>query len=328
MPGLRTPIVAVALIAVALVAMALALAACPIGTPRERDRDAGPDDTGYPAPRTDVTAALGSAGTLDLAAWNLKNFPCGNASFETTCRSDQPASVELVSDLIASMALDLVAVEEIADEDAFAEIVARLPDHEGVLSTDSYFDGTYQKIGLIYDATVLAAGEPLLLFASSDDFPRPALQVELTWTGAGEPLTLLLIALHLKAGETSTDRGERTRAIAQLEQYVSNLVDGAGQDNVIVLGDFNETLDAEGLPVFQPLRDTARYTIQTLANFNAGEETFLASGAILDHIVTTAALASAIDGARSKIPRLQYDVEDYRGRVSDHLPVALSLANP
>ncbi|OGQ24013.1 MAG: hypothetical protein A2138_25295 [Deltaproteobacteria bacterium RBG_16_71_12] len=318
-----------ALLVVALVVDgAAALTGCPIGTPPDDERDAGPDDTGYPAPRTDLTDALGDDDTLDLAAWNLKNFPCGNESYSTVCRDDQAGSVELVTDLIASLALDVLAVEEIGDVEAFEEIVQRLPDHEGVLSTDEYFDGTYQKIGVIYDATLLEAGEPVALFASSDDFPRPAFQVELTWTGPGDPLTFLVIALHLKAGETSADRAERTRAVAQLEQYVGNLVDGAGQDNVIVLGDFNETLDAEGGPVFQPLRDGARYTIQTQTNYDAGEETFLASGAILDHIVTTAALAGAIGGAHSQIPRLQYDVDDYRARVSDHLPVALSLANP
>lgn len=306
---------------------ALLLGACPIGTPPDHERDAGPDDTGYPAPRTDLTDALGDDDTLEVAAWNLKNFPCGNESFSTVCRDDQAGSVELVTDLIASMAVDVLAVEEIADVEAFDEIVQRLPNHEGVLSTDEYFDGTYQKIGVIYDASKLSAGEPVQLFGSSDDFPRPAFQLELTWNGGGDPLTFLVIALHLKAGETADDRGERTRAIAQLEQYVGNLVDGDGQDNVIILGDFNETLDSAGLPVFQPLRDSARYTIQTQASYNAGDESFLSSGVILDHIVTTVSLAPAIGGAHAVIPELQRDVDDYRDRVSDHLPVALSIAN-
>ncbi|MCC7070591.1 MAG: hypothetical protein IT383_04670 [Deltaproteobacteria bacterium] len=317
-----------ALVVVAATLVVLTFGACPIGTPPDDERDGGPDDTGYPPPRTDLTDALGDDDTLEVAAWNLKNFPCGNESFSTVCRDDPAGSVELVTDLIASLALDVLAVEEIADVEAFEEIVQRLPNHEGVLSTDEYFDGTYQKIGVIYDASKLSAGEPVQLFASSDDFPRPAYQLELTWTRSGEPLTFLVIALHLKAGESSDDRGERTRAIAQLEQYVGNLVDGDGQDNIIVLGDFNETLDAAGLPVFQPLRDGARYTIQTQSNHNAGEESFLSSGVILDHIVTTTSLASAIDGAHAVIPRLQRDVDDYRERVSDHLPVALSIGPP
>lgn len=316
------------LVVVTLAGAATALTACPIGTTPDPDRDAGPEDTGYPPPRTNLTDALGSDDTLDLGAWNLKNFPCGNESFSNVCRDDQAGSVELVTDLIASMALDVIAVEEIADVDAFEEIVQRLPDHEGVLSTDEYFDGSYQKIGLIYDATVLEAGEPVALFASSDDFPRPAFQLELRWIGPGDPLTFLVIALHLKAGETGADRGERTRAIAQLEQYVGNLVDGDGQDNVVLLGDFNETLDAEGLPVFQPLRDTARYTIETMVNFNAGEATYISSDAIIDHMVTTAALSGAIGDGQSVIPRLQFDVDDYRDLVSDHLPVTLSLTSP
>lgn len=313
-------------------AIALGLAACPIGVRPDGgpddDEDAGPDGTGYPDPRTDLTDALGSDATLDLGAWNLKNFPCGNESYSTVCRDDPAASVELVTDLIASMALDVIVVEEIADNDAFEEIVQRLPHHEGLLSTDEYFDGSYQKIGVIYDARVLEAGEPAELFASSDVFPRPAFQVPLTWTGPGDPLELFVIGLHLKAGETSADRAERTGAVAQLEQYVSNLVDGSGLDNIIMLGDYNETLDSSGQAVFEPLRDASRYTIETQPNYSAGEATFISSDAIIDHIVTTNALSSAVGAARAVIPRLNNVVSDYRGRVSDHLPVTLSLDNP
>lgn len=314
-----------------MLAAVLALPACPIGVRPDGgpdDDDGGPDGTGYPDPRTDLTAALGADGTLDFAAWNLKNFPCGNESYSSVCRDDPADSVELVTDLIASMALDAVMVEEIASVDAFEEVVQRLPHHAGLLSSDEYFDGSYQKIGLIYDTRVLEAAEPVELFVSSDDFPRPAFQVPLTWVGEGDALELFAIGLHLKAGETSADRGERTRSVAQLEQYVGNLVDGSGLDNIVMLGDFNETLDSSGLPVFEPLRDASRYTIETQPNHNAGEATYISSDAIIDHIVTTNALSGAIGSARAVIPRLHNEVSNYRGRVSDHLPVTLSLENP
>jgi endonuclease/exonuclease/phosphatase family metal-dependent hydrolase len=319
-----------------LILTAVALCACPIGRPRDRDDDEDDEDdpvdagTGFPSPRTDLTEKLGGDGTLEIAAWNVKNFPCGNPSFSTECRDNPEETPELLADLIASMDIDLLAVEEIADEDAFNETVQRLPEHESVLSTHTYGDGSYQKIGYIYRASVLEAGAPTLLFNNDGDFPRPALQVEFTWTGGGQSLSFLAIAVHLKAGENPEDRDRREAAIAQMEQFASNLVDGSGNNNIIMLGDFNETLDGDGFTSFAPLRDTSRYRIRTQANANSGESSFIPSGVILDHIVTTTALDPFVGETttRAIIPRLDVDVSSYRDRLSDHLPVVLVLQNP
>ena len=32
-------------------------------------------DTGYPTPRSDLVPAVGTAGALDVACWNIENFP-------------------------------------------------------------------------------------------------------------------------------------------------------------------------------------------------------------------------------------------------------------
>lgn len=282
-------------------------------------------DTGFPAPLDDVTARIGADETLDIGAWNLKNFPCGNASFSDVCRSNLEDTPSLVADVVTSLGLDVVALEEINSEDAFAELVQRLPHHEGVLSTHSYGDGTFQKIAFLYDTRVVEAGQEALLFQFDSAFPRPALQVPFTWISSG--LSFTAIAVHLKAGETQEDSDRRNSAIAQLAAYANNLVDGAGADNIIMLGDFNETLtDDAGLANFAPLRDAVRYTVRTEANAAADETSFLpAPGIILDHIVTTSALADEAAGRSAIIPRVDADLEGYRERVSDHLPVALSL---
>jgi endonuclease/exonuclease/phosphatase family metal-dependent hydrolase len=273
--------------AFSLVFLAL-LTACPIGIQDgdrdDDDRDAGPD-TGYPAPATDLVAPRGAADTFEIASWNVKNFPCGNESFSSTCRAEAADTPSLLADLIASMDLDIVALQEIADEEAFQEVVDRLPEHEGVLSSHTYGDGSYQKIGYVYRSTEVEAGTASLLFQSSDNFPRPALQTQFTWSGLGTPIRLTAISVHLKAGEGGDDRDRRTGAIAQLEQYMQNLVDGSGDDNLIALGDFNETVDdAAGQQVFLPFRDPSRYVIRTEANAESGEATFIPSDVILDAV--------------------------------------------
>lgn len=310
-----------------------ACAACPIVSRGDRDRDpdreatdAGPEGTGFPPPATDLTLPVGTASTLDVATWNVKNFPCGNESSSSTCRPDRNATPALLADLIASLDLDLVALEEIADEDAFDEVVQRLPEHEGVLSTDTYSDGSYQKVGFIYRATVLELAASNLVFQSDFDFPRPGLQGRFTWTGEGGPKTFLAIAVHLKAGEANADFERRGGAIASMEAYARNLVDGAGEDNILFLGDWNEDLrDPDGLANFAPFRDATRYAIRTKANADAREVSFIPAGVILDHIVTTSSMGAAFGTARPVIPRVDSDVESYRSRMSDHLPVTLRL---
>jgi hypothetical protein len=84
------------------------------------------------------TRSCGSAVTLDIACWNIENFP------------DAPETPSLVADLITSLDLDLIVVEEIANTAAFDELIARLPEHEAVLSSHRYTPTSYQKIGVIY----------------------------------------------------------------------------------------------------------------------------------------------------------------------------------
>lgn len=313
-------------LSLALCAIASLTLACPLGTPDDVGEGEGErPDTGFPPPRADVTARIGDEDTLDIGAWNLKNFPCGNVPFSPECRAGLEDTPTLVADLVTSMDLEVVALEEVASEDAFAELVQRLPHHEGVLSSDSYGDGSYQKLAFLYDTRVIDAGDEALLFQGQSAFPRPALQVPFTWTPSD--LTFLAIAVHLKAGETQDDSARRGAAIAQLEDYANNLVDGAGADRIVMLGDFNEVLsDASGRANFAPLSDAERFAIATEANTAAGETSFLPNpGIILDHIVTTSALANVTGVSAALIPRLDFDIEGYRERISDHLPVTLSL---
>ena len=63
---------------------------------------------------------------------------------------------------------------EIEDETAFEELVTRLPHHEGLLSSHTYGDGTYQKVGYIYRSDLLSLTGGALLFQNQGfDFPRP-----------------------------------------------------------------------------------------------------------------------------------------------------------
>ena len=124
----------------------VALASC-TRTVEHDTPDADPDHP-FPAPRTDLLPAVGSEATLEIATWNIQNFPA------------KPSTPESVADVIASLNVDIVVTEEIADEDAWNELLQRLRDYDGILSTHQYAPGDYQKIGVIYRRSLVTPGAP------------------------------------------------------------------------------------------------------------------------------------------------------------------------
>src|SRR5436190_1979071 len=81
----------------------------------------------------------------------------------------------------------------------------RLPDHTGILSQHTYFDGTYQKVGFIYKTALFQVTDAQLLFQDDNAFPRPPLSAQFAWRGPGDPFDFDAVAVHLKAGEAAED---------------------------------------------------------------------------------------------------------------------------
>jgi len=277
--------------------------------------DAAPPDDSLRAPDGDLVPPVGSATTLDVACWNLEWFP------------KDTRTTALVADLITSLELDLVIVEEVASVSAWNELLARLPEHDGVLSTHRYTPTEYQKIGFIYRTGLVSVGPPELLFTSqSFDFPRPPMKLHVDAGG----LSFDAIGLHLKAGVALEDADRRRAALLTLDGYLRAQVDGGGEDEVIVLGDYNEVItSAEGQAVMAPLLGAPdRYTFRSQAAASAGLASFIPSGKVIDHIVTTAGLAVEIGAVPAVIPPLDAELGQYDAHVSDHLPVVLSIPMP
>lgn len=294
------------------------------------DDDAGADDAGeldasvplldggVPPARTDLVDAIGSENTIDIATWNIEQFP------------KTSGTPELLADLIRSLDLDLVALQEITSEEAFDDVLARLPDHEGVLSSHTYPDGDAQKLALITKSSLLTVSDVDLLFTSSPyAFPRPPLRARVQVNGT-VPFDFTVVVVHLKAGVDDEDALRRTEAMVELEALMRGDVDGAGDDDIVLLGDMNEVLShPSALPVWAPLLDAPeRYTVLTRAIAESGSVSFIPAGIMLDHIVVTTSLTEAVDGRAPFITRLHDVLPGYLGTVSDHLPVSISLTQP
>ncbi len=266
----------------------------------------------YPPPRADVVPAVGSATTLDVACWNIENFPA---------TSRTPA---YVADLITSLDLDVIVVEEIASLAAWRELLDRLPAYDAVLSTHAYTPTSYQKIGLIYRAGLVSVGAPELLFVTDTyGFPRPPFRVPVT-VGA---LTVDVIGVHLKAGADAADADRRAAAARTLDTYLRGHLAGAGDPEFVVMGDYNEAL-TDGSQVLAPLLAPDAYRMRTAAVASGGAASFIPSGKVIDHILTSVALDGLAGDRAAVIPPLDEQFPGYLGTVSDHLPVVLSIPGP
>lgn len=300
-------------------ALSFALAVAAVGC-RELpsgDPDAAADSDGYPypPPRSGVVPSIGGPSTLEIAAWNIENFPA------------EAGTPSYVADLITSLELDVIVCEEIASEDAWAELIARLREHDGVLSPHRYSATEYQKVGVIYRTSMVTPGALELLFPTDGyPFPRPPLSLPLAIDdGTHAPLAIEVIGVHLKAGVSAEDGERRRLAIDALDQHLRAQIDGGGEDEVVIAGDYNEvvTTAAGQTNLAALLTAPDRYTVRTQPNAAGGEISFVPSSRLIDHITTTAGLAAETAGAQVVIPRLQVSYPGYVNGVSDHLPVVL-----
>jgi endonuclease/exonuclease/phosphatase family metal-dependent hydrolase len=269
----------------------------------------------YPEPRTDVVPSVGTEQTLEVATWNIENYP----------KNDSTPAV--LANLIASLDLDIVALQEVQDIAAFNELVERLRGYEGMLSSHTYGDGTYQKVGYVYRTELVSMTGAFLLFSQQGyEFPRPPFKVDVTVDNGSRSFTFTSIALHLKAGGGFSDRQRREEAVVLLEDHMRTTIDGTGNGSIMVLGDFNDTLAGAGANVFSPLSSSGDlYTIRTTDNSTSGDISFVPSSVLLDHIVTSAELDAELPGSAAIIPRLDMQMTGYVGQVSDHLPVIVRV---
>ncbi len=271
-----------------------------------------PDDASLPGPET---LSIGRPGVLEIATWNLHNFPS---------QAETPTSV---AHLLGTLDLDLVAVQEVADVAAFERTVAAAPAWAGLLSPDVYFTGEYQKTGFLYRTEQIELLDWSSLFDDdSRAFPRPPLEARFrVQRPEGEALELVAIVVHLKASGGADNEARRRAACERLDSYLDERRAAAPAELLVLLGDFNDKLsDPPAVNVFGPLLAEPEHYVFTTAELAASQEfSYIPSGSLIDHIVFSPALREQCAALRTfplRAEQLVLDF-DYLERISDHRPV-------
>jgi endonuclease/exonuclease/phosphatase family metal-dependent hydrolase len=277
-----------------------------------------------PSPDVDVEEApdladdgveLPPSPPLTIATWNLKQFPASSST------------VDNVAMAVQQLGLDVVAFQEIQNTSAFDSLVRQLAGYDAVVYGGPYDD--LNRIAVVWRTSIVSLRRSdQILTEDTYAFPRAPVLAEIEVLDAGAfTMDFTLIAVHLKAGTDATDEQSRTRAFAQLSDFVGELVGGPGDDEVIIIGDFNEApTDDDARTVFAPfLSRTDLFRVLTWDLDVPREATYLPGGVVLDHMVSTAQLDDDIGAAAPTVPALEDEFIGYIANVSDHRPVVLTL---
>lgn len=238
--------------------------------------------------------------------------------------SDHERQYRAVLEVLSNTAPDIVALQEIASEDAFERLQRDLPQMAGVLSGYSWV----QKTGLLWNAERFELVRARAI-TGLQDAGRPPLAVLLR--SKARHTELLAIVIHAKADAEPSSYAQRVEFARGLKRQLDAQAQAAP---IALLGDFNDLLSSSLLPdapsPYQEFVEDRAYAAPTRDLDRAPEhETSYATGASVDHIIVSAELADRASAADTNVLRdeLLPHFPRFAQTVSDHFPVTLQLSS-
>jgi len=271
--------------------------------------------------------SFGTDTTFEVMTWNIEWFP-----------KNGEITIDYVTQIIEALDIDLLAIQEVDDINAFDQMIDSLSSYEGYLES-SWFAG----LAYIYKTDVIQINDIYEIYTTSpywSPFPRSPMVMDLNFMNE----RIIVINNHFKCcGDGVLDINnpgdEETRryyASNLLKEYIDNYFPN---ENTIVLGDLNDDLsDNPENNVFQLiLIDNENYLFADIeiANGNNSEWSYPTWPSHLDHILITNELFDEYDNDSSVIQTIKIDEYitggwwEYEENISDHRPVAIKFSmNP
>lgn len=279
------------------------------------------------AAHAQTVPARGDAATFDVAAWNVEHFGNTRGGFGPSDDARQQANVLAVME---QADIDLWALQEIGDADAFQDLLNGLADdgYQGVLGPPT--PGSFQlRLAFVYDASVVTVLGLNEVLPGTNFGGRDPYELQARVSVGGTSRTIRVIDIHAKAGTGADDYDKRAAGAVELKAYVDARI--ARGESVIVLGDLNDfltrsTRSGQPSPYAAFLADDD-YVAATLPVEQAGQPTLCGnssctSGSTRDHLLFTADLsAQYVEGSGDRYGELIGAVSGYTFSTSDHLPV-------
>ncbi len=303
------------------------------------------------------TADIAEEDTFDVATWNIEWFGDeGNSPAAGNPMSDA-IQRDSVRNVLEKLNADVIAVQEIADDALFDELVTGLTGYDYILSeavSNPTGDGVKQKVGFIYKTSVVAPKATRAMFESIHpsynggdssaltEYPEGAadrfyasgrlpflMTADVTINGQTEEIDL--IALHARANNSSDPQQRYDFRKFDVEVLKDSLDVNFVDRNVMLLGDYNDDVDETVADVdttestFQSfVDDEENYTIVTKILSEAGFRSFVSRENMIDHILISNELNDNYIDTSADVGYQFYD-NDYSRTASDHLLVTARL---
>ncbi|MBN1948645.1 MAG: endonuclease/exonuclease/phosphatase family protein [Candidatus Cloacimonetes bacterium] len=258
---------------------------------------------------------FGSDSTFEIMTWNIEHFPKNDLT-----------TVSYAAEIIQTLDIDLIALQEIESYSYFNNLLAALPGWDGYRASSAAYS---INLAYLYKIDTINIGSIFEIY--EDDwyaFPRSPLVMEFTYNG----VPFVSINNHLKAGGSNDDEIRRREASENLEQYIAQFYP---YSNVIMLGDLNDEIQ-------EPEADNVFWNFIQLPALYKFTDMAIAQGSYLywsyptypshiDHILITNELFDEFEHPLSEVLTIRIDHylsggwSEYNSNVSDHRPVALKL---
>ncbi len=253
---------------------------------------------------------------LDVVTWNMEWFP-----------KSKDSTITAVAEIMQKVNADVYAVQEIGSLEQFAAMMDLLPAYDyQVTRQSSFFDQA-----VIYKKSVLAYVGREEPFAHSDyNFAgRPPLRVDFVWTVDGKREPVSIIDLHLKCCGNGLER--RKKSVAELHEYLSLGME-MGEENIIVLGDWNDQIDDVGVvqsfTAFLDDPQNFRFATDRIAG-DVEQASYPSWPSFLDHILIGRGFFDEFENSSTiqTLPVADWlgSWEAYELLISDHRPVLMQL---
>jgi endonuclease/exonuclease/phosphatase family metal-dependent hydrolase len=311
------------------------------------------DDIPGAVPPVTVGDSIPHTATFDLMNWNLEFFGAQSEDYgQEFGPVDEPLQMNNVAKVILNQDPDVVAVQEVSNDNFFAQLIQQFPGYSSICSPRWSFsfngpDNTFppQKVCYIYDTTTVKIishramfeqlydqarlSDPSLLpgipggdtesFFSSGRLPF-LLTADVTINGVTERINF--INIHAKSGG---DDDARVRRAYDAQVLKDSLDAFHNTEKFVVLGDLNDDVD-QSIVIGQPspyadiVADTA-YVAITKALSDAGAKSTVSFDDVIDHQILSTELDQFYINGSVRIFAPFELIPNYGTTTSDHLPV-------
>lgn len=255
--------------------------------------------------------------TFDVVTWNVEWFGSDSRG------PDPDIQVANVIKVIETIDAELYAFQEISNRGLFLEMASSLDNYRGIVS----FYSQQQQTAYLFKTSVVDSLDSGELREGQNDFDwasgRFPLFFEFDATIGEITQRMTSYNMHAKALGNRDSYNRRKRAAASLKDFLD---DSKADDNVIVLGDFNDqlnfsTYNQEESPYAVFVEDEEYFAV-TKSLEDDGFASYLVGEfrSMIDHIVVTDALIEGHLDNSQRVENTSY-IENFTTTTSDHAPV-------